>query len=71
MTENTATEHAQIAERIVVGVDSSDNAARAADWAACEAVERGLAFGLCTASVQLCDRYDGRHDGDRGEGVGE
>jgi nucleotide-binding universal stress UspA family protein len=49
MIENTATEHVQIAERIVVGVDSSDNAARAADWAAGEAVERGLAVHLVHA----------------------
>ena len=49
MTENMATEHAQTAERVVVGIDSSDNAARAADWAGREAVGRGLALHLVHA----------------------
>jgi nucleotide-binding universal stress UspA family protein len=49
MTENTATEHAQNPERIVVGIDPSENAARAADWAAREAVDRGLALHLVHA----------------------
>ncbi len=49
MTENTATERVQTAERIVVGVDFSENAARAADWAACEAADRGTALHLVHA----------------------
>jgi len=49
MTENTSTQSTKNAERIVVGVDSSDNAARAADWAAREAVDRGLALHLVHA----------------------
>jgi nucleotide-binding universal stress UspA family protein len=46
MTENTVT---QTAERIVVGVDSSENAAQAAGWAAREAVDRRLALHLVHA----------------------
>jgi len=48
-TQNTATQNAKTAERIVVGVDSSENAARAAAWAASEAVDRGLALHLVHA----------------------
>ncbi len=49
MTENTDTTYAASAERVVVGVDFSDNAARAAAWAAGEAVERGLTLHLVHA----------------------
>ncbi|HEV2635691.1 MAG TPA: universal stress protein [Actinocrinis sp.] len=42
MTENTAAQDTQTAGRIVVGVDFSENAVRAADWAAREAADRGL-----------------------------
>ena len=45
----TVTEHTPVPPRIVVGVDSSDNAARAAHWAAREAVERGLALHVLHA----------------------
>ena len=49
MTENTTTPDARAAERIVVGVDFSENAARAADWAAREAADRGSALHLVHA----------------------
>jgi nucleotide-binding universal stress UspA family protein len=60
MTENnTTTKNAampekaaqakQVTSRIVVGIDSSDNAARAADWAAREAVDRGWQLHLVHA----------------------
>ena len=50
MTEHTTAHRpAQAAGRIVVGVDPSDCAARAADWAAREAVDRGLALHLMHA----------------------
>ncbi|HEV2639428.1 MAG TPA: universal stress protein [Actinocrinis sp.] len=49
MTENTVTPGTPAAERIVVGVDFSDNAARAAHWAAREAADRGLALHLVHA----------------------
>jgi len=49
MTENATTRHVLTAERIVVGIDSSDNAASAAAWAAGEAVERALALHLVHA----------------------
>jgi nucleotide-binding universal stress UspA family protein len=44
MTQNTVTPR-----RIVVGVDSSDNASRAATWAAREAADRGLPLHLVHA----------------------
>jgi len=44
MTQNTSTPR-----RIVVGVDSSDNAARAAEWAAREASDRSLPLHLVHA----------------------
>jgi nucleotide-binding universal stress UspA family protein len=43
------TQNASAPRRIVVGVDSSDNAARAATWAAGEAAERGLRLHLVHA----------------------
>ena len=49
MTETTVTQHTTAAPRIVVGVDFSQNAARAADWAAREADDRGLALHLAYA----------------------
>jgi nucleotide-binding universal stress UspA family protein len=49
MTENTVTQHTPITPRIVVGIDFSQNAARAARWAAREANDRGLALHLAYA----------------------
>jgi nucleotide-binding universal stress UspA family protein len=49
MTENTVTRHIPAPPRIVVGVDFSRNAARAANWAARDANNRGLALHLAYA----------------------
>ena len=46
MTENS---HAETSERVVVGVDESENAMRAADWAAREAAARGAPLVLLHA----------------------
>ncbi len=42
MTENTEIKDEETRSRVVVGVDSSDNSARAARWAAQEAASRGV-----------------------------
>jgi len=49
MTENTPASDAAAPRRVVVGVDHSDNAARAAAWAAREAADRGLPLHLVHA----------------------
>jgi len=49
MTENPDTQHIPAAPRIVAGVDFSQNAARAAHWAAREANDRALALHLAYA----------------------
>ncbi len=49
MTETPATPGTAHTPSIVVGVDSSDNASRAAAWAAREATDRGLALVLVHA----------------------
>jgi nucleotide-binding universal stress UspA family protein len=49
MTENLAAPNTALPPHAVVGIDSSDNAARAAAWAAREAGDRGLALVLVHA----------------------
>jgi len=49
LTENPTASNTEQQPAIVVGIDSSDNAARAAAWAAREADERGLALILVHA----------------------
>lgn len=49
MTQDNTAPDGEASRRIVAGVDSSDNAARAAAWAAREADDRGLALHLVHA----------------------